>query len=83
MMFLLLTKYRGFRFSSFRGVAMTSFLRRTDGRMDGRTDGRRMDGMTQLLDLLPPSATQVKMSTISLADFFYFNIAEVINAIAF
>ena len=39
--------------SSFRGVAMTRFL-------DGRTDGQT-DGVTALLDLLLPSATQIKI----------------------
>ena len=32
---------------------------RTDGRTDRRTDGQT-DGVTALLDLLSPSATQVK-----------------------
>ena len=46
--------------SSFRGVAMTKFWDgRTDRRMDGQTDGQT-DGVTALLDLLSPSATQVK-----------------------
>ena len=34
--------------------------RQTDGQTDGRTDGQT-DGVTALLDLLSPSATQVKI----------------------
>ena len=34
---------------------------RTDRQTDGRTDGQT-DGVTALLDLLSPSATQVKTS---------------------
>ena len=44
--------------SSFRGVAMTRFW---DGRTDRQTDGQT-DGVTALLDLLSPSATQVKIT---------------------
>ena len=48
--------------SSFRGVAMTRFW---DGWTDGQTDeqqtDRQTDGVTALLDLLSPSATQVKI----------------------
>ena len=46
------TKFHDNWISSFRGVAMTRFW-------DGRTD-RQTDGVTALLDLLSPSATQVK-----------------------
>ena len=46
------TKFHDNWISSFRGVAMTRFW-------DGRTDGQT-DGVTALLDLLSPSATQVK-----------------------
>ena len=37
---------------------------RTDGQTDGHTDGQtdgQTDGVTALLDLLSPSATQVKI----------------------
>ena len=51
------TKFHDNWISSFRGVAI---LGRTDGQTDGQTDGR-MDGVTALLDLISPSATQVKM----------------------
>ena len=62
------TKFHDNWISSFRGVAMTRFWdgrtdRRTDGRTAGRTDGRtdrQTDEVTALLDLLSPSATQVK-----------------------
>ena len=58
------TKFHDNWISSFRGVAMTRFWdgrtdRRKDGRTDGQTDGQT-DGVTALLDLLSPSATQVK-----------------------
>ena len=56
MMSYLHTKFHENRISSFRGVAMTRFW---DGRMDRQTD-RQTDGVTALLDLLSPSATQVK-----------------------
>ena len=46
------TKFHENWISSFRGVAMTRFW-------DGRTDGQT-DGVTRLLDLLSPLATQVK-----------------------
>ena len=46
------TKFHDNWINSFRGVAMTRFW-------DGRTDGQT-DGVTALLDLLSPSATQVK-----------------------
>ena len=46
------TKFHDNWISSFRGVAMARFW-------DGRTD-RRTDGVTALLDLLSPLATQVK-----------------------
>ena len=64
MMSYLHTKFHDNWISSFRGVAMTRFWdgrtdRRTDGQTDGRTDGQT-DGVTALLDLLSPSATQVK-----------------------
>ena len=49
------TKFHENRMSSFRGVAMTSLLGRTDGQTDGQTDG-----VSALLDLLSPSVTQVK-----------------------
>ena len=51
-MFYLHNKFHDNWISSFRGVAMTRFW-------DGRTD-RRTDGVTALLDLLSPLATQVK-----------------------
>ena len=51
------TKFHDNWISSFRGVAMTRFLGRTDG---------QTDGVTALLDLLSPSATQVKNSGILL-----------------
>ena len=47
------TKFHDNRISSFRGVAMTRFW-------DEWTDGQT-GGVTALLDLLSPSATQVKM----------------------
>ena len=47
------TKFHDNWISSFRGVAMTIFW---DGRKDGQTDG-----VTALLDLLSPLATQVKI----------------------
>ena len=50
------TKFHDNWISSFRGVAMIRFW---DGRTDRRTDGQT-DGVTALLDLLSPSATQVK-----------------------
>ena len=54
------TKFHDNWISSFRGVAMTRFWDgRTDRRTDGQTDGQT-DGVTALLDLLSPSATQVK-----------------------
>ena len=58
------TKFHDNWINSFRGVAMTRFWdgrtdRRTDRQTDGRTDGQT-DGVTALLDLLSPSATQVK-----------------------
>ena len=56
MMSYLHTKFHDNWISSFRGVLMTRFW---DGRTDGQTDGRT-DGVTALLDLLSPSATQVK-----------------------
>ena len=56
MMSYLHTKFHDNWISSFRGVAMTRFW---DGRTDRRTDGQT-DGVTALLDLLSPSATQVK-----------------------
>ena len=49
MMSYLHTKFHDNWMSSFRGVAMTRFW-------DGQTDG-----VTALLDLLSPSATQVKI----------------------
>ena len=49
MMSYLHTKFHENRISSFRGVAMTRFW-------DGQTDG-----VTRLLDLLSPLATQVKI----------------------
>ena len=52
MMSYLHTKFHDNWISSFREVAMTRFW-------DGRTDGQT-DGVTALLDLLSPSATQVK-----------------------
>ena len=52
MMSYLHTKFHDNRISSFRGVAITRFW-------DGRTD-RQTDGVTALLDLLSPTATQVK-----------------------
>ena len=55
MMSYLHTKFHDNWISSFRGVAMTQFLGRADGQTDGQTDG-----VTALLDLLSPSATQVK-----------------------
>ena len=59
------TKFHDNWISSFRGVAMTRFWDgRTDGQTDGRTDRRKdgqTDGVTALLDLLSPSATQVKI----------------------
>ena len=65
------TKFHDNWISSFRGVAMTRFLdgrtdRQTDGRTDGHTDGQtdgQTDGVTALLDLLSPSATQVKIKS--------------------
>ena len=54
MMSYLHTKFHDNCVSSFRGVAMTRFL-------DRRTD-RQTDGVTALLDLLSPLATQVKMT---------------------
>ena len=57
MMSYLHTKFHENRISSFRGVAMTRFW---DGRTDGQTD-EQTDGVTALLDLLLPSATQVKI----------------------
>ena len=53
MMSNLHTKFHDNWISSFRGVAMTRFW-------DGMTDGQT-DGVTALLDLLSPLATQVKM----------------------
>ena len=58
MMSYLHTKFHDNWISSFRGVAMTRFW---DGRTDGQTDGQT-DGVTALLDLLSPSATQVKIT---------------------
>ena len=55
MMSYLHTKFHDNWISSFWGVAMTRFW-------DGRKDGRR-DGVTRLLDLLSPLATQVKNNT--------------------
>ena len=56
------TKFHENWISSFRGVAMTRFWDgRTDRRTDRQTDGQT-DGVTALLDLLSPSATQVKMA---------------------
>ena len=60
-MFYLHTRFHDKWISSFRGVAMTRFW---DGRTDGQTDGQT-DGVTALLDLLSPSATQVKTSSSS------------------
>ena len=62
MMSYLHTKFHDNWIGSFRGVAMTRFW-------DGRTDG-----MTALLDLLSPSATQVKKRSYSilLSEFHYF-----------
>ena len=60
MMSYLHTKFRDNWISSFRAVAMTRFW---DGQTDRQTDGRtdeQTDGVTALLDLLSPSATQVK-----------------------
>ena len=54
------TKFHDNWISSFRGVVMTRFW---DGQTDGQTDrrmDRRTDGVTALLDLLSPLATQVK-----------------------
>ena len=54
------TKFHDNWISSFREVAMTRFWDgRTDGQRDRQTDGQT-DGVTALLDLLSPSATQVK-----------------------
>ena len=52
-MFYIHTNFHDNWISSFRGVAMTRFW-------DERTDGQT-DGVTALLDLLSPSATQVKI----------------------
>ena len=57
MMSYLHTKFHDNWISSFRGVAMTRFW---DGQTDRRPDGQT-DGVTALLDLLSPSATQVKI----------------------
>ena len=57
MMSYLHTKFHDNWISSFRGVAMTRFW---DGRTDRQTDGQT-NGVTALLDLLSPSATQVKI----------------------
>ena len=60
MMSYLHAKFHDNWISSFRRVAMTRFW---DGRTDRRTDGQidgQTDGVTALLDLLSPSATQVK-----------------------
>ena len=60
MMSYLHTKFHDNWISSFRGVAMTRFW-------DGRTD-RGTDGVTALLDLLSPSATQVKTNTFTIGN---------------
>ena len=61
MMSYLHTKFHDNWISNFRGVAMTRFWDgRTDRRTDRQTDGQT-DGVTALLDLLSPSATQVKI----------------------
>ena len=57
MMIYLHTKLHDNWISSFRGIPMTRFW-------DGRTDGQT-DRVTALLDLLSPSATQVKIKVIS------------------
>ena len=56
MMSYLHPKFHDNWISSFRGVAMTRFW-------DRRTDGQA-DGVTRLLDLISPLATQVKILTI-------------------
>ena len=56
MMSYLHTKFHDNWISSFTGVAMTRFWdERTDRQMD-----RQAEGVTALLDLLLPKATQVK-----------------------
>ena len=73
MMSYLHTKFHDNWISSFRGVAITRFWDgRTDGQTDGRTDGQtdgQTDGVTALLDLLLPSATQVKISICPVLNF--------------
>ena len=68
MMFYLHTKFHDKWISSFR-VAMTRFWDgRTDGQTNRQTDGQTdgyADGVTALLDLLSPSATQVKKEYIT------------------
>ena len=77
MMSYLHTKFHDNWISSFRGVAMTKILGRTDGQTDGQTAGQtdgqtdgQPDGVTALLDLLSPSATQVKTQVIYLSWFY-------------
>ena len=69
MMSYLDTKFHDNWISSFREVAMTRFW-------DGQTDGRT-DGVTALLDLLPPSSTQVKTMYIEAV---YFTIEREMNS---
>ena len=61
MMSYLHAKFHDNWISSFRGVAMTRFW---DGRTDRQTDGQT-DGVTALLDLLLPSAPQVKTNILN------------------
>ena len=63
MMSYLHTKFHDNWISSFREVAMTRFWDgQTDRQTEGQTDGQT-DGVTALLDLLSPSATQVKIKS--------------------
>ena len=64
MMFYLHTKFHDNWISSFRGVVMTRFW-------DGWTD-RQTDGVTALLDLLSPLATQGKMRGSKFSDILLF-----------